>query len=810
MIRAAILFTFFCIAYFQGYGQVVVWRTIFYNDSQFKYFTSLDGEPTTDWRNQGFDDSSWATGTGGIGYGDGDDGTVLDDVTNDYSAIFLRKEFQIVDHTEVSQMALSIDYDDAFIAYLNGVEIARSAGLSDAFPASAVISSTQHEANIPQGGKPDTYFIEQSLIETLMVTGTNVLAVQVHNASLASSDMSSSTWLTVGLNVNADRYLDTPEWFEGLPFNVQNLITNLPIMVIETANNQSIPDEPKMTAHMGLIDNGPNQMNAMQDAFNAYDGFIGIERRGNSTQSFPKTPYSFETRDEIGDNKNVSLLGMPEENDWILRASYLDHTFIRDALANHMSRMTGRWASRTRHVELILNGEYQGIYVLMEKIKQDKGRLDVAKLLSTDISGEELTGGYIWKVDGFSNEFGFNRSMVDPQTEDLAAEQFNYIKQVDDDFRSMMNGTPEVYGDPNEGFVKHINVESFISEMIVQEAMRNIDSYAWSAYFHKDKNGLIHAGPVWDFDQSGGNSNWIDDGLYTSWLFDHPAKGDTPNFWKKLFDDPFYKYSFKLRWNELRADKFSDASLFAYIDSIASELAIPQTREFQKWPVLGQYVWRETSGFDQRDTYQKEVDYLKEFISNRLSWIDKQFITLAKPLNYPSILAVQIDPIEELLSKESIYIDLDETFFYPYNSGLKYRAWTSTNDVVTVDVKKTDSLKITFVGAGNTEISIEARDTYGNVEVLKFDLTIIQPLASEGDPMVLIYPNPTSKILTIEGQEQIDQIRIYSVSGAVQFEDSFDQMSNIDIDLSSYPTGIYIIQIDYHNGVNDQFKVVKE
>ena len=107
--------------------------------------------------------------------------------------------------------------------------------------------------------------------------------------------------------------------------------SNLPIFMIET-NNQQIPDEPKITARLGIVYNGPGQTNSVFQTPNHYNGYIGIELRGNSTQHYPKKPYAIETRDSLGENLNVSLLGMPAENDWVLRASYFDHTFIRNPL----------------------------------------------------------------------------------------------------------------------------------------------------------------------------------------------------------------------------------------------------------------------------------------------------------------------------------------------------------------------------------------------------------------------------------------------------------------------------------------------
>lgn len=406
--------------------------------------------------------------------------------------------------------------------------------------------------------------------------------------------------------------------------------SNLPIVVIQTNNNQAIPDEPKITAHLGIIYNGPGQRNSLSDPFNHYNGTIGIELRGNSTQSFPKKPYNFETRDNLGANLNVSLLGMPAENDWCLIASYLDHTFARNLLASHMSRQTGNWASRGQLAEVVLNGQYQGIYVLMEKIKPDKGRLDIAKLTPDETYYPDVTGGYIFEITGFDFNLGQSRNLKYPDFAQAATQQIQYIRQYDDSFRNVMLSSN--YKDATAGYPSWIDTQSFIDEMMVQEAMRNSDAYGWSGYFHKNKNGKLRAGPVWDFDQSAGNSSYPDNGVTTGWLFSHSGTNNTPFFWKLLFDDPAFSYKFKLRWEAMRAGPYRTDILLAYIDSIANVLSEAQTREFVQWPVLGQYIWRETSGYQQRNTYQKEITYLKNFLTQRWAWMDTELAKINNPV----------------------------------------------------------------------------------------------------------------------------------------------------------------------------------
>ena len=181
--------------------------------------------------------------------------------------------------------------------------------------------------------------------------------------------------------------------------------SNLPIVVINT-NSQTIVDDPKITADMGIIYNGPGVRNNLTDPLNNYNGKIGIEIRGSSSQSFPKKQYGLELLDNNGATIDASLLGMPKKDDWILFAPYNDKSLMRDVLAYRLAHDLGRYASRFRYCELVLNGQYQGIYVLLEKIKRDKNRVNIDKLDPIEVTGDNLTGGYIFKIDKSSGSGG--------------------------------------------------------------------------------------------------------------------------------------------------------------------------------------------------------------------------------------------------------------------------------------------------------------------------------------------------------------------------------------------------------------------
>ena len=181
--------------------------------------------------------------------------------------------------------------------------------------------------------------------------------------------------------------------------------SNLPIVVIETDNGVNIPDEPKVLGTMKIIWHQDGSRNYMSDIDNPeflnYDGRIGIERRGSSSQTYSnKKPYALETlQDDNVTNNNVSIFNMPEENDWILNSLAYDQTGMRDFLAYELSEALGQYASRRQYCEVVINGDYKGLYVFMEKIKPDKGRVNIEKMDETCNQYPEVTGGYIVKAD---------------------------------------------------------------------------------------------------------------------------------------------------------------------------------------------------------------------------------------------------------------------------------------------------------------------------------------------------------------------------------------------------------------------------
>ena len=420
------------------------------------------------------------------------------------------------------------------------------------------------------------------------------------------------------------------------------LQSNLPIVVINTFG-VSIPDEPKITAHMGIIDNGQGNLNNFNDSFNNYNGSIGIEIRGQSTQLFPQKSYALETRDNAGENLDVSLLGMPVENDWILYASYTDKSLLRNPVTFAMGRKMGEYCSRTIFCELVLNNDYKGVYVLMEKIKKDENRVNIATLKPEEISGDDLTGGYIIKVDkldpGF--QYGVDGWISDPyppypnamditfqynypDTSEIVAQQRNYIKNFITSAENSLSSSS--FANPDIGYNKYFNTASFVDFMLLNEISKEVDKYRYSTYFYKEKDsdgGKLFAGPAWDFNLGYGNVDYWPPGIdYTGWLYTMVNNNPVSImfWWKRLMEDTYFRDLTKTRWVNLRQNELSDANITSVIDSIMTHIDAAKDRNYQRWPILGQYVW---PNYDwQNNTYADEVDYFETFLFNRLNWMD--------------------------------------------------------------------------------------------------------------------------------------------------------------------------------------------
>lgn len=741
-------------------AQIDHWESPVLAESDWQYLLPTE-QPDPSWTTIGYDDSSWPTAQGGLGYGDGDDNTNLPPTL----AFYMRQSFVLNDVNDIVDMIFNMDFDDGFVAYLNGVEIARvNSGNVGEVMGFDQASTGDHEAVIYAGGYPETYLLGDML--DVLVNGLNVIALEVRNSAINSSDLSALPYLHLGVESETYTFSPTPSWFvapvepctdetgseytvilntgswggevtwgiqdfsgtntvysytgfgdyteyvqpiclvdncyrfvmldsygdgwnggvismydnngilvlqgelmqgafdyiefsangdceifgctdpEALNYsltaNTDNgscvvfTSTNLPLVVIDT-NGDIIMDEPRITAHMGIIHN-ENGINTLSDPFNNYDGNIAIEIRGSSSQSFPKKNYGFETQDEFGLNNNVSLIDLPENNDWVFHGPYSDKSQIRNVLTFELGWRIGRYAPRTKMCELFINGDYKGIYVLMESVKIDQNRVDIANLLSTDIEGDELTGGYLLKIDRPNGDFdggwespypnlgggALNILFHKPEDDSLVQVQRDYIQAHITAFEDALAG-PD-FADPELGYAPFIDLDSFMDLYLINELSKNIDAYRLSTFLYKEKDsngGKIFMGPWWDYNLAFGNADYCEGWNTQGWEVEGGCGAENPFWFERLLEDENYRNQLQCRWIEHRSSAWSNDSITSTIDSLSNYLEAAAIRNFARWETLGMYVW---PNYYIGQTYEEEIEILRNWTIDRLEWIDMNLL----------------------------------------------------------------------------------------------------------------------------------------------------------------------------------------
>ena len=405
--------------------------------------------------------------------------------------------------------------------------------------------------------------------------------------------------------------------------------SNLPILLIDTGG-RPILDQDRIPAHLEIKHRSDGGRN-FPDQPSAFSGRINIEIRGSSSAYFDKKSYGFETQDEDGNNFNIPLLDLPKENDWILYGPYSDKSLLRNAVTFSLTRKMGRYASDFRFCELLINGEYLGLYLLMEKIKRDRNRVNIAELTPDIDDGDALTGGYIIKVDKRDDQprgwtspsrptVGGTRiffQYVYPNPALITSAQERYVQKFILDFENALNSSN--FRDSHKGYLPFVDELSFVDMMIINELTKNIDGYRFSTFMYKDRNGPLTMGPIWDYNLGYGNVDYGSERAMhpDGWMYDQP--GGRMYWWRRMMQNYKFKIRLSERWYELRRGPFSTTNVTALIDSLTLLIDEAQARNFQRWPVLGRYLW---PNYFVGKTHSDEIDYLKGWIFDRMEWLD--------------------------------------------------------------------------------------------------------------------------------------------------------------------------------------------
>ena len=383
--------------------------------------------------------------------------------------------------------------------------------------------------------------------------------------------------------------------------------TNVPIIVLDTFG-QSIPqisafgkeDIPFTPAFMRVVEPDASGR-AIMSATPSFVGRCGIKPRGASTAGREKASLSVEIWDGYDEDRDVSLLGMPAESDWVLQGPVeFDRAMMRNPFIYNLGRQMGHPSPRVRIVEVFLNttggriagpaptGDYFGVYFFVEKIKRGEDRVDVARMYPSDTTEPGVSGGYIFKIDrtdpgdvGFAGG-GQVFQWVYPKEEDTVSAQRSWLASHLNQFTSALSSSN--FTDPDVGYSSYIGRDSWIDSHIIHQFANEPDGFGYSTYLFKDRDGKIELGPLWDFDRTMGSDFDLRSANTSGWLgrmFSH-------HWWNRLFQDPDFWVAWRDRWYEVRQGPMSDENMSAMIDGMAVELGEAYVRNYTRWQAASQ------------------------------------------------------------------------------------------------------------------------------------------------------------------------------------------------------------------------------
>lgn len=353
----------------------------------------------------------------------------------------------------------------------------------------------------------------------------------------------------------------------------------------------------------------------------------GIRGRGNTTWDMPKKPYKMKF------DSKVSIFGLGEDKEWVILANYADKTLLRNVVAMKLSEIVGMpWTPAMLPVEVYMNGSYLGCYTFSEHKKVSEHRVDLDIVGESDNSGDAVTGDYYMEIEQNQDETtcfytqvcGIPMMFSDPEVPTDAQLQYvkEYFRQAETALRS---GN---FTDPDTGWQKYIDIETFAKAYLVNELTKNIDgNMRKSSFITKKKNEKLQMYHLWDYDLALGNCNYLDDEFGASdgpegWFIKdytwarYSPLGYHHQWFTILTKDPAFCAKVKELWNT-HYDELKNIP--GFIDQMAAYMKDAQKRNFEKWNILNTHVWPNVVV---TGSYQGEIDYLKSFYTTRFNWLD--------------------------------------------------------------------------------------------------------------------------------------------------------------------------------------------
>ncbi|MFO0554042.1 MAG: CotH kinase family protein [Polyangiaceae bacterium] len=400
----------------------------------------------------------------------------------------------------------------------------------------------------------------------------------------------------------------------------------IPVLKIDVLG-QPIEKDVDTPGTITLIEDHDGTLTDLDSRTPSLVSAAAIQGRGNFTWTLPKKGYAFELQDGAGNELEQPMLGLPAGSDFALYACYTDKTCLRNALVFALGQELGRWSPRTRFVELFIDGQYLGLYMIWERIRRDSTRVDLPKPAPTAADGD-LTGGYIVRHEGGGKgggrDFTTTSSRVYtyhyPDIDKLTPEQASYIGETFQHLEDVLAADPASYATV-------LDEASWVDRAIVEELTNNWDGYVHSIYMTKDADsagGLVGMGPLWDFDLAFGNGNVTGYNCQTdnyAYQIQRGYPDDVPSYWLSLFAEPAFQTAWKCRWQALRTGPLALSTFESRIDTWVAFTAAARARDQAVWQTTGTPVFPNCFT---APTYEADVTWLHDWIAARLTWLDQQ------------------------------------------------------------------------------------------------------------------------------------------------------------------------------------------
>jgi spore coat protein H len=411
--------------------------------------------------------------------------------------------------------------------------------------------------------------------------------------------------------------------------------TKLPIVSINTYG-QTMPgldgSENTIKVKISFYDN-QKVSNRLTDKVTSTEK-AEIRYRGNSSLKFDKHQYLIKFIDKKNNEKKVSVLGMTEDNKWMLNGPYLDKTLIRNYLAYNITGKIMDATPEVRYCEVYLDGKYQGLYLMIQSISRS-----LTKVTKYKPKWSNGMSSYIIRMDRTDSEninlnnlgkytnkviLGNSINIVYPSNKDITPKIKKYIEEDFSKFEKAL------YSYDYKEYSKYIDVDSFVDYMIVNEYFKNSDAGTHSTDLYKDVRGKIHMGPVWDFNNMADN--------YVEVRYSHKGFLFQDKTWyEMLLKDPNFTNKVIARYKELRKTYLSDKYIQSYIDGTVKYLGTEINKNFTVWGysftardnMLVPYSRNYTN-------YNAALRQLKTYLKNRGQWLDENIDSL-KQYSHESI-----------------------------------------------------------------------------------------------------------------------------------------------------------------------------